>query len=314
MSDLNPEVRESATANDKPATQPEAVSATEFHTVEINQQEKASIEAAKAASAAKATQQETLDAVKKSERIALLIAGIVAVATIGQWITSCNNNASTSIQTDKLICAANKNAAAADKFRIAAEGINVGVGNAVGKLEAQAGSTEKAASAAKSAAQTSREEFVSSQRAWIDLEVHSLHRMVGTPIIDVNYTLNNVGHSIARNISFSPHFILPGQATGHECERPQEVQRQMERVNGGFVIFAGKTANIIQMAVFPNVQLIPNKPRPKLIACVAYKTTVDTETHYTKLTYFLDDAAALDSNSTIENIAFHIDAIGTYAN
>jgi hypothetical protein len=158
MSDLNPNVSEGASANDKNTAKPETIPASEpqarpTDAVEINQQEKSAIEAAKAASEAKATQKETLDAVKKSERIALVIAGIVAVATIGQWVTSCNNNASTSIQTDKLICAANKNAEAADKIRVASErnaaaaegfatsagNINVAMGDAVKKLNLQAG-------------------------------------------------------------------------------------------------------------------------------------------------------------------------------
>jgi len=46
--------------------------------------------------------------------------------------------ASTSAQADKLITAANKNAAAAEKFRVAAEGSTNGVGEAVIKLQAQA--------------------------------------------------------------------------------------------------------------------------------------------------------------------------------
>jgi hypothetical protein len=155
MNDLNSDEGDGETENNKCQPHPEAISAADLQrdpvaTVEINQQERAAIEAESAAREAKATQKETLDAVRKGERIALIIAGVVAFATIGQWITSCNNNASTSIQTDKLICAANKNAAAAEKFRIAAEGINAGIGDAVRKLNLQAGEL------AKNATQTSR--------------------------------------------------------------------------------------------------------------------------------------------------------------
>jgi hypothetical protein len=129
------------------------------------------------------TQKETLDAIKKGERIALIIAAIVAVGTIGQWITTCQNNVSTSVQTDKLIMAANtqagaakqlaaasqRNADAAEKFSAAAERnaaaaesffksavhINSGLKDAVGELKSQV--------------ETSRQQFATSERPYVNV-------------------------------------------------------------------------------------------------------------------------------------------------
>jgi hypothetical protein len=120
------------------------------NSIETNQKPKPSGETTNPKESASDTQKETLDAIKKGERIALIIAGIVAFGTLGQWITSCNNNASTSRQTDQLIAAAKisaqaakDNVAAANNFASSARNINDGIDSAVSRLNRQANATSK---------------------------------------------------------------------------------------------------------------------------------------------------------------------------
>ncbi len=147
-------------------------------------------------------ERETLDAIKKGERFALIIAGIVAFGTIGQWITTAYNNASTSAQADKLISAANKNAAAAEKFRIAAEGINEGVGNAVIKLQAQADKMDTARQSSevnsKKALDATIDSFHRDQRAWVSVEPAT-----GVPndsTFKIAIPINNAGRTPATSV------------------------------------------------------------------------------------------------------------------
>jgi hypothetical protein len=104
--------------------------------------------------------------------------------TFGQLVIACNNYR----ETSPLVDYARRNTEAAEKFRIAAEGINTHVGEAVGKLSdqvgqlgRQAGATEKAATAsqngaaaAQSASHTAVDTLHISERAYIVVGMPSI--------------------------------------------------------------------------------------------------------------------------------------------
>ncbi len=136
-----------------------------------------------------------------------------------------------------------------------------------------------------------------------------IHRRPETTVVDVTYALRNVGHSIAQNLF--PFFTISGHQTGHECERTEEDQKLIERANGGIVIFPETGFTTSGPPTFATEKLGPGA---RLIACVSYRITVDSQTHYTKIPYFIDDPSTLDKNSPIEDIKFHPDINGTYAN
>ncbi len=167
---------------------------------------------------------DTLDALKKGERLALIIAVIVAVVTIGQWVTTARNNASTSAQADKLITAANKNAAAAEKFRVAAEGINNGVGDAVIKLQAQADKMDAARQSSETNSQKALDATIDSfhrdQRAWVSVEPAT-----GIPndsTYKITIPINNTGRTPAESVMvyFEGKVVKPGEALSYGFTGP----------------------------------------------------------------------------------------------
>jgi hypothetical protein len=116
--------------------------------------------------------------------IELALAFSITFFAAGQWITSCQNNKSTTSQTGQLItaakinaCAAQKiadaserNAAAAESFSESASHINEGVGNAVGKLQLQVDQVRRSADVAKTASETAKEALHVSGRAYVTTE------------------------------------------------------------------------------------------------------------------------------------------------
>ena len=87
--------------------------------------------------------------------IELILAFAIAFFAAAQWITSCNNNASTSTQVNSLIVSADRIDDAADSFSRSASGINGGVTDAVNKLNLQAGAlNQSVAQASRLAAAT----------------------------------------------------------------------------------------------------------------------------------------------------------------
>jgi hypothetical protein len=99
--------------------------------------------------------------------------------------------------------------------------------------------TRQQTQAALDQARTTQAEFVSSQRAWVALDIKSVHREARTPVADVEFTLRNIGHSIAKIVILRPRFVLDGRETGHECDRAEQIQRDDEIANSGNVIFPG---------------------------------------------------------------------------
>jgi hypothetical protein len=164
-----------SSANEAP---PEANTASEpLSGAAIDQEPNPKVRTGDAGNSATETQKETLNAIKKGESIGLIIASVVAFGTLGQWITNSCNNSATSVQTDKLIAAANINALAAKKIAAASETnakaaqdfaadaglINKSIGDAVGQLQAQASQTSRSANIAN-------ETLRRSQRPWVNAE------------------------------------------------------------------------------------------------------------------------------------------------
>lgn len=116
------------------------------------------------------TEKEILDRVKIGERWMILLTAIVACSTVFQSIQSCNNNASTSKQVDKIIVAADRIDDAADSFSGSAAGINGGVRDAVGKLNLQADKLAQnvtQTSRLAKATETANANVIASDRPWI---------------------------------------------------------------------------------------------------------------------------------------------------
>jgi hypothetical protein len=164
-------------------------------------------------------------------RIEIFLAGAITFFALGQWITSCQNNESTTQQTDQLIraakygaYAADRNAQAAQSFAVSADKINNGIDNAVGKLNLQAQATSdvadaggKQADAANAIATTAQEQATTAQeqleattRPWLaPANVPALVPMPESPIpelreqirksfgITIKVSLRNYGHSPA---------------------------------------------------------------------------------------------------------------------
>jgi hypothetical protein len=131
--------------------------------VAIDPKQKASTEANETKQTANENQKETLDAIRKGERIALIIAGIVAFATLGQLGITWVNNGSTSDQMDKMILVAQRNERAATRFADSAKAINKGVADAVGKLGDQNQTSRDFATLTK-------KQFAQDQRPYLWLE------------------------------------------------------------------------------------------------------------------------------------------------
>lgn len=174
----NPDSTQNKTVAQPQTPLPSKIDGDGVHGIEIDPKPKSEIEDENSSDTAKRNQKETLDAIKKGERIALIIAGIVAFATIGQLVTTILNNRTSSSQTEKLITAsqmaahsADHNATAATSFAGSAESINKGIAEAVGKLQMQADEMDEARISSdkrsSDALQATIENFHQDQRAWI---------------------------------------------------------------------------------------------------------------------------------------------------
>jgi hypothetical protein len=124
------------------------------------------------------------------DRIVELVFAFAVMFFAGaQWITGCQNNASTAQQTDQLILAAwinvisaqqnvaasQRNATAAERFSQSAASINEGVSGAVGKLQFQAekmdASRLSSEADSRKALQATIDNFHQEQRAWVGIEI-----------------------------------------------------------------------------------------------------------------------------------------------
>jgi hypothetical protein len=97
--------------------------------------------------------------------IELFLAFVIAFFAAGQWITSCNNNSSTSKQSERFLDSANKINDAADSFSTSSADISRGVGDAVTKLNLQANQTERLAKDAEIANLNT----IRSQQPWVEI-------------------------------------------------------------------------------------------------------------------------------------------------
>jgi hypothetical protein len=143
--------------------------------VEMDQQRETETKANDPADGKNKTEQEILDRVKTGERWMIFLTAIVAGSAIFQTVQSCNNNASTAKQVDRIICAADRIGGAADSFSGSASRINDGVVGAVGKLQKQVEETERSR---KSAGRSSRID----ERAWVSFQLKNLIFEEGKPL------------------------------------------------------------------------------------------------------------------------------------
>ncbi len=132
----------------------------------------------------------------------IILTAVIALSAISQTVISCNNNASTSRQVERMIDAANRVDDAAESFSRSASGINGGVSDAVGKLEVQAEAMDRSrvsseANSAK-ALQATIDNFHLDQRAWV-----SVIEISGAPQKDAQWVVTvrvkNTGKTFARN-------------------------------------------------------------------------------------------------------------------
>ena len=176
-------------------------------------QEKPSIKAPKTYQGEINTEKEILDRVKTSERWMIWLTAVVAFTAIFQTVQSCNNNASTSKQVDKVICAANRIGEAADKFSTSAANINTGIGKAVDKLGDQAGATNDLgkqagiqASAATQSVAILKRQFIADHRPYVSIfkteftgstTANDIQPISGQPLsVDLNYVNNGKGPAL----------------------------------------------------------------------------------------------------------------------
>jgi hypothetical protein len=110
-------------------------------------------------------------------QIELALAAAITFFAAAQWITSRENNSSTSIQANALINTASSMATAASGFAGSADKINTGIGNAVINLAQQA-----------TAAQTANSNALQSGRPWMGAQFEVTGFTLGkTPTYTISY-------------------------------------------------------------------------------------------------------------------------------
>lgn len=156
------------------------------------------------------TEQEILDRVKTGERWMIFLTAIVAGSAIFQTVQSCNNNASTAKQVDRIICAADRIGGAADRFSGSAAHINEGIGNAVIKLQAQAEKMDTARQSSETNSQKALDASIQAsrldERPWIvgnGLSLSSEPEEGKMPTVTI--TLRNTGKTPALNMFPASH-------------------------------------------------------------------------------------------------------------
>ncbi|HTJ30721.1 MAG TPA: hypothetical protein VL346_09485 [Acidobacteriaceae bacterium] len=149
--------------------------------------------------------------VEPDRQTELLLALAITFFAAAQWITSCQNNASTSTQVNRLITAADRIDDAADSFSRSASGINRGVSDAVGKLQSQVDKMDASRKSADRnsavAMQTTIDSFHREERAWIGIsKTNPLNFTPNAATQSANmvvaFTLRNYGRSAAENVRF----------------------------------------------------------------------------------------------------------------
>jgi hypothetical protein len=178
--------------------------------IAVDQTEEARVKAKEAQDSIEHGQKDILDRIKTGERWMIFFTAIVAFTTVGQFLQSGCNNASTAKQIDKIIgaahtqaCAAQqiaaasrRNATAAESFSLSAKGIETKTGEAVNNFQRLASATQQAANVA-------RESLTSVQRAQMAFagQLTVQKKIDQNKITDLTFTLpwENLGDTATVN-------------------------------------------------------------------------------------------------------------------
>jgi hypothetical protein len=138
----------------------------------------------------------------------VLFTAVLAFFAASQFAVSC----SSSKQTADLIAAANTQATAARGFAGSADKINTGIGNAVGKLDAQATATENArkssVDASDKALQGTIDNFHQDERAWMGVSEVIVADPSAEKGFPITVVFTNTGKTPARNVKISSGYNL----------------------------------------------------------------------------------------------------------
>ena len=192
--------------------------------------------------------------------------------------------------------------------------------------------SRKATNAAVSQAETTQREFESSQRPWLygsEYQVGQLELGGSVPQMNIAFSITNVGHSVARNVSFAAILVPNDRDGGRKCESiAKEVRENAPALHTGYTVFPNQKggfrwvayANLTQMQEsreHPVVAGDPKKVTLKLISCLSYTSSVDQSPHYTQLTFFVrhrgTGAYYFDVDSPSQDVELEMDINGTNA-
>ena len=258
--------------------------------------------------------------VSPDRAIELGIGIVVLIFTGSQLYITVENNKGSTEQTNQLIAAAKFSGYAADQnvqasrnFAESARGINQGVNDAVGRLQAQANATEFARETSEELSQRTLEatvrNFNRAQRPWItiesidprDVQKNSLYRGYhGIGVISAaKVRMRNTGLSPAigvvldaKGVNFDLENRWAESAVQDFCRSLTEYKIQ------GFSIFPGESPVRDVDAIIPDGRTENGRFGiflPGIIACVAYRSTVDSDWHYTGRVYKLDKLPLIGS-------------------
>jgi hypothetical protein len=148
-----------------------------------------------------------LDRIKAGERWMILLTAIVAGSAVFQTVQSCNDNARTAKQVDRIICIASQIGGSAASFSTSAGNIGTEVQDAVGKLNLQAGELAKNADQTNRLARATEEansNAMQADRPWFGATLLVEGFEVGkVPIATIYFT--NSGKRPARIIIAEAH-------------------------------------------------------------------------------------------------------------
>ena len=189
----------------------------------------------------------------------------------------------------------------------------------------------QATQAAISQAKTSQQEFEISQRPWLstaDYQVGPLQIMKDSASMQMGFSMTNVGHSVAKNVSFAAILVPNDRDGGRNCQSiAKEVRQNATTLNTGYTIFPNQPGRFIWVAYANPTQmqearehpLVTGDPRKmtfRLIACLSYTSVVDQSPHYTKTVFILKPRGTggfFDIDSPIQNVELVMDINGTDA-
>lgn len=230
------------------------------------------------------------------------------------------------VDTHALAEAAHQQASAASSFAQSASRINDGIEEAVKKLDAQATATQRAAQAARSAADTASAQLVLSERPWLRIK----HRIVNpltfnvdtyngpTAIVTLEDTIENIGQSVAVNVLHWEDIVpLDPDTWGTETARARQKQycdtnrHPAKQGLQGFTMFphdpsvsnstVGVAMDKVRAAELhdrpsrPSIRIPPNSSLDGtvgfvIVGCVFYRASFEPEdrpTHQTRFMYRL---------------------------